>query len=649
MNGITFFYFLVGFMIVFLFSIKYFNQPSYNLVDVNNASADDQDGELLEPALPKYLTERFEYNLFLSVYVLVTELIYVLLVIFMPDLISNGKTQDRNTFVPSQENIVLATLIITGIAPNLPFVSSLLESSKRFLHEKAQIPQKGYNVYKQIKNHTPLYSSSLIVNILKDERYLQDVNGGSTRIDLDFDDFKLATWTLEARWAKLSYLLNFLDRCSETKPYQAYIGYRELRYSSIEKSYGSLQRLMANHKTGNLSDEDNLKLNARLDTTLNRTYRLISCLLYLAGKTEEAVDNKLDELGYDVKEHNDFPIPWKTVVMITAAVAASIVVGSILTIIISYYGLTALNVNISTKEILSWTGYGVPFIVVPVIMVLFIKRFLSMRSKVWPVVIEFNRYKTLVDRPWHIYFIVALFSYLIGALVLYGLSITVTMLKEEDVEWIKILRAVLAWSAVVFITSGYTAFRLDSAPTPKIINSKQMLSRSKQLLSRYAGALTQGVLTSGVIYFVYVHTNDLPLNLVRIGQQDSSKLLVLCLIGLFLGVSVNVATGVGRLRQRRKYARKLVRRPLMLHLEGESTEAETLNISQQGARIKVKKPIISLINSADREGKNVTVTNANGTKVEAKVINIHGDHLLLLFEDVKNWLSFQGELGIHVP
>ena len=172
MDTITYIYFFVGAGIVFAFAVNYFNQPSYKFADEDRSAGVDQEDLMLEPALPKHLTDRFEYTLYLFAYILVTEFIYVMLVLFLPDLISSESGETTSALLPTRENIVLSALIITGIAPNLPYVRQLVERSKFYLHDKAQIPRKGRDVYRQIKSYQPQFTHAEIANILKDERYL---------------------------------------------------------------------------------------------------------------------------------------------------------------------------------------------------------------------------------------------------------------------------------------------------------------------------------------------------------------------------------------------------------------------------------------------------------------------------------------------
>ena len=106
MDIITKIYFIVGAGIVFAFAVNYFNQPSYKFADEDrNGALADQEDLMLEPALPKYLTDRFEYNLYLFAYVLATELIYVLLVLFLPDLMNSNSKETATAILPGSKPI----------------------------------------------------------------------------------------------------------------------------------------------------------------------------------------------------------------------------------------------------------------------------------------------------------------------------------------------------------------------------------------------------------------------------------------------------------------------------------------------------------------------------------------------------------------
>ena len=636
MNTITTIYFFVGAGIVLAFAVNYFNQPSYKFADEDKSATGDQEDLMLEPALPKYLTNRFEYNLYLFAYVLVTEVIYVLLVLFLPDLVRYESGEISNALSPTRQNIVLAALIITGIAPNLPFVRQLLERSKFYLHDKAQIPRKGRDVYRQIKRYWPHYSQAEIANILKDERYVRNNKyNQEVRPDLVESDFKLGGWTLEGRWAKLSYLLSYVNRWSNTSPFRSYIGNRELQRSSIERAYDELQGRMTQFKNGEVSEPDSARLNARVDATLHRTYRMISCLLYLAGKTDSAVDGYLDQLGYAASERNYFPIPWKNLVFVIAAIACSITIGGILALVITQLNIVPLHVDIRTQNIFSWIGFAVPFLTVPVLWVLFIKRYLSSHSEAWPVVTENSRYKRLGDRPWQLYAIVALMAYLVGGLILFGTTVVVKLTHGEQLENLSaMLRAVFVWSGVVFVTAAFAAYRLDSAPN---------LDRPKsvRLALRSVGALLQGVATTLSVYLASIHTfGQGELNVLQLPDPAQSKLAIYCLIAFFLGASLYAASGFGKLRQRRNSGRRSVRRSVLINSGQKATAGCTLNVSREGALIENYDCLPTIETT-------VEISDDAGTSALGRIVKTRSNYIHVHFTDESAWRVLQN--GLEIP
>lgn len=638
MDSIILLYFFACAFIVLAFAVNYFNQPSYKFADEDKDTIGDQEDLMLEPALPKYLTDRFEYNLYLFAYVLVTEFIYVLLVLFLPDLMQNDTAGDANPLQPTSQNIVLATLIITGIAPNLPYIRKLLERSKLYLHEKAQIPRKGRDVYRQIKRYQPHYTQAEITRILNDKRYLRNrENGQKLRMDLLGSDFKNDGWSMEGRWAKLSYLLHYINRWSKSAPFRSYIGNRELQRSSIERAYDGLQTKMAQYKNGKLSESETVRLNSRVDATLHRTYRLISCLLYLAGKTDSAVDRYLDQLGYAASERNDFPIPWKRLVFVLIAITGSIAVGGILALIVTQLGIVNLPVKIRTENIFRWIGFAVPFLSIPVLAVLLIKRYLSLHSEAWPVMTENTRYNDLGDRPWHLYAIVAFVAYLVGVVILYGTSISVRLAHGHyNIDYSAMLRQVLVWSGVVFVTASFTAFRLDSAPDFN-------LSKQARFARRILGALLQGVTTTLAVYVAFVHTfAQGELNPLVLPPVDQGKLSVYCIIAFFLGASLYVASGFGRLRQRRHTGRRKVKRSVVINSAHKASVGNTVNVSREGA-------LIESLDSFPSGYDPITISDKDGTSAEGRVVKVRNNNIHVHFTDQSRWGLVQKGLEIPAP
>jgi hypothetical protein len=391
---------------------------------------------------------------------------------------------------------------------------------------------------------------------------------------------------------------------------------------------------MITYKNGDLSEHDRSRLHSRLDATLHRTYRLISCLLYLGGKTDAAVDGYLDQLGYASSERNDFPIPWKNLVFVIAVIAGSITVGGLVAWGIYELDILPFKTKIKTGNIFRWVGYAVPFLTIPVLSVLLIKRYLSSHCEAWPVVTETRYYKKISDRPWHIYAIVAFVAFLVGGIVLFTISSAALMAKNEPLSNpIEMLRQAFVWSGIVFVTAGFAAYRLDSAPNPE---------RSK--LGCYAlqsvGFLFQGLATSMAVYISYMHTVGKgefnPLKLPIAGQ---GKLAVYCLIAFLLGASLYAASGFGKLRQRRNIGRRRIVRPVQVHSGETASTGSIINVSNGGALIESQDVILN-------EGELVGISAKAGMVAQGQVIKVQGSYFHLKFENESAWLEAMNELEI---
>ena len=139
--------FLFGAFIVLLFCIRYFNEPKYPLVEMDNDNVDNPD-IVLEPAFPKFMTKRYQYNLYLIIFILITETLYLLLSFYLPFFLGDTGKKIREFGY----NALASALIITGVLPNLQFIKGFLEKMKLFLHKKAKIPSKGQEIYQILKS-----------------------------------------------------------------------------------------------------------------------------------------------------------------------------------------------------------------------------------------------------------------------------------------------------------------------------------------------------------------------------------------------------------------------------------------------------------------------------------------------------------------
>jgi hypothetical protein len=240
----------------------------------------------------------------------------------------------------------------------------------------------------------------------------------------------------------------------------------------------------------------------------------------------------------------------------------------------------------------------------------------------------------LGDRPWQVYAIVALLAYLVGGVVLFGISATIKVSHGENMkDFPEMLRSVFVWAGIVFVTAAFMAYRLDSVPPLSRLKLKHVVLRS-------VGALLQGVTTTFAVYIAFVHTfGKGELNVLRLPEPDQSKLLVYCLIAFFLGAALYTTSSFGRLRQRRNSWRRRVRRSVLIHSRGEATSGNTVNVSREGALIESHGYL-------PMEEKTVEISDNAGTSAQASIIEKRGKYLHLRFLDEPVWHGLKGKLEI---
>lgn len=101
--------FAIGCVIVLQFCFTFFNSPSYHFEDQEHSEAGDPI-QYLEPTLPKYMTSRKLYNLFLTSFVTCTLGIYVGLIYLLSSL--EGMAQEEVTGVAAEG---LTQLVKSGL------------------------------------------------------------------------------------------------------------------------------------------------------------------------------------------------------------------------------------------------------------------------------------------------------------------------------------------------------------------------------------------------------------------------------------------------------------------------------------------------------------------------------------------------------
>lgn len=310
---------------------------------------------------------------------------------------------------------------------------------------------------------------------------------------------------------------------------------------------------------------------------------------------------------------------------VIVAIVGSIILGGLSMFVLTQLQVVKLSVNVRTQDIIRWCGYALPYISMPILWVFFVKRFISSRSEAWPVMTEGRGYESIADRPWHIYFLVAASSCLLGMLVLSVMRMIVNQIGGEPAHafWTALCSSAV-WSGIVFMTAGFAAYQLDSLP-----NTER--PRLTRIGMRCIPALIQGLLTTLAVYIAFMHTyGGGSLDVHRLPEAMQSKLAVYSLIGFFLGVSLNLAFGFCKLKQRREDGRRCAERPINIRFPQGSVRGHTKNVSAQGVLVEIDGYLPD-------ECSNIQITDGNDHSVAGYIVTRQGKDIHIKVADSEAW------------
>jgi hypothetical protein len=628
----------IGAFVVLFFSNNYFNEPKYLFSDLKTSNHNETDN-VVEPALPKFMTSRYQYNLNLLAYIIVSEGVYFLMVFNLPDLpgaeaFSAGSLHSR---------IILSTLIITGMLPNMPIIKQIMLRAKVFLHEKAEIPNKGVDAYHSLRSDPLIYKDKEIKKVLSMLKYRANpIDASSRREDLKEDDFQKDPESIMGRWAKLSYLIYFVNKwkTEETEYqdiFQRYIKHKELGWSSIEQSYDDLRKQILI-----LLDNEEFKgkelLTIHLDYLLHRTYRLISCLLFITDRKSNSIEERFKDMGYRKSSRNVFVVPVRQISFVALLTALAILGGALFAVFVNWLLLDDINAaiaknvaegravyEVTTGRLLEWVVYGIPFLTLPVIFVLYAKRFLSFKENIWPVV---TKELSVMQRQWNIYIVVIALAYLIGfatlELLIYfyppkpNLTLSVAQ-QAKDLS-----HGMLAiWSLISMVTAAFVAYRLDS-----FTESRTSLSRKIALTT--GGALFQGSLTAAVAMFAIFHSKNagsFDVDKLMANGEAMGMMVVLTTMCFIIGCSLFVVSKF-RKPENRHGERHETAKDVDFQIDGEQYKGKILNASSGGV-------LLSSLEQGFTPDHDIVIHAENSAEVNGKITNVKNGKMNIKF-DVKD-------------
>jgi len=574
MDELNILVYLVGSFFVVIFALTFFNTHPGGFEPEDKGVKEILKIEPeLQPALPKYVTERTRYHIYSWIFVGLTLTMYFFVSFIFPYVVANY-TGTKSIALPTTGVIVVGTLMFIGLSPKLPFIKDLLESYKQNLYKKAQIPDKGMAVFRhlmygELDQKSERFRENLSV-------LLSDECTHNIKDSLNEDYFSFGKDTIERRWARLIYLVYCLENWSKEDPFKRHIDSGALCWLQIKSlCVEKILPEMVKYKTGNiLTDDEKEQLRNRLYQTSIKVYWLVTLLLFMSNKGGEIPDIHLKKIGWIINPDSYFKFSMNQVVFTGTVVLFSIILGATIGGIFLYLanvnGLLAGAENIDSKELFRWVVFGIPMFVLPLLSTLAIKRFLSMHN-IWEVYRPEKPKIVFSQRPWDIYLPVAVAGYLVTLAVLMAIAAFVDLPGDRTLK--DAITPLAMYSLIAAMTSLYVSYLLDT-PTPGWEKDY------KFYLKNIFPAILQGcanviIITFCVVYFSESKTFDL----TALNDHEQSRLLVYSITAFLIGISMHMTSRI----RTKHYDRREIKRV------GDSSNWLTVTMGGICRRIVAKK------------------------------------------------------------
>jgi hypothetical protein len=589
-NPITLLIYLIGTFFVMMFATRFFNNNHYGPKDIDAKHALSKDPKL-EPALPKYVTEKSRYHVYHGTFVISTVILYYFISLIFPSMISNiveGEFATSDHFA-----LVIGTLAFINLSTRIPFIKKTLTDWKDDLHNRALIPDKAMHVFDSLRFSELNQSSEAFKNNLHDILNLK--NNGALRGDIDKTYFEFDKERIEYKWSKLVYLMHIVNNWRSDEQFKRHLKSDSLKWLYLYSYYrDNLIPNMEKYKQCGLDEESTISTKKEIDVFLIKTYWLITLLLFMANKAAEDPCIHLKRIGWRVEPEHYFTFSTRQIVFTGFIIFLSILFGSAIGALILFTTskVDTQYITIDPTKISYWLMYGIPMFVVPLVVTMFSKRYLSM-SGVWSVQRPESNKVPFEERPWDIYFYASLISYITTFAILSGIYILLNLTgvaNDQDA-----IPKIAAYCGLAIVTSGFISYLIDT-PVPGWETSLLYYMRS------FFPALLQGFLNVALIVFVFLLFSDInSFNVLELKPPELGELIIYSVIGFIVGVFIYITSRIGT----KSYERRVNQKErssegwLTINLDSVDKRVQAINASDRGMQIKADAELKALANIGD--------------------------------------------------
>jgi len=526
--------YITGTFFVSLFAARFFNNTPYGPEDDDAKHALSVDPKL-EPALPKYVTEKSRYNIYLSTFIFFTIILYYFVSLVFPALIFNLlkiNLQTNHTI-----SLVIGTLAFINLSTKIPYVKNTLTELKYDLHKRAKIPDKAMYVFDSLRFSEINKSSTQFIIILN--KLLNKEIIGKERSDIDESFFFFEKDRIERKWSRLAYLMYAVENWSNSQPFEKSLKNESLKWLALKSYYhDNLIPKMELYRRGLLSEDITADTKGEIETFLIKIYWLITLLLFMTNKAGEDPCIHLKNIQWIVTPEKYFKFSTKQITITGFTILLSILAGAAISsmLLILLGTIESNRFTITPGMVLHWLIYGVPMFVVPLSVTMFTKRYLSM-SGVWNIQRPEAPRVPLLERPWDIYLFTSFFSYITTFVILAGVYILLTF-SGETVNSAAISK-IAAFSVLAFSTSAFICYLLDT-PDP------DWETNWRYYLKSLVPSLIQGLSNVFIITFTFLLFSINSFDISSLEREELGKLIVYAVIGFIIGITIHLSSRIGK-------------------------------------------------------------------------------------------------------
>lgn len=270
---------------------------------------------------PRHFTTWARFFRYACLYLFLTELVYILLVLF-PHQVSEVLFQmelvapDNSLVKAYVENSALfSVIILTGVADSFAFIKKFEQKIRRKLHNRAFIPEEAKDAVKFFQNNPSAFRPD--PKIIR--RVLKKINSPLySEIDFDYTENQDGE-TLSHKWCKLSYLrFRLKEKDIRTRSCIPISGSEPRFTAFINKIKESAKDIKEYHALKGKGDSPEIAvlkqaLIRRIDEMLSTAYEFIGCHILATAKMPHQRNLAYKYFGLHLNRSRISPVDWDTI------------------------------------------------------------------------------------------------------------------------------------------------------------------------------------------------------------------------------------------------------------------------------------------------------------------------------------------------